>query len=294
MYLLFFLCAWPSVMGIENLIEYTHEEQHKWEKHCSIGKRQSPIHIDSELAIPLPFPALEMVGFHNLVPSPVFITNNGHSVEIKSLEKGYAQVFGAFLPGTFEVEGIHFHWGSKNNKGSEHVLNQIRFPMEMHMVTRNQKYSNLSQAMEHPDGLAVLAMFYQIQEQPSRVLRQILKELAMIRTVGSTTYLTGSLPLSQLVPKSTDIFYSYQGSLTTPPCSESVIWIVFPDPLPISYSQMTLFRHLSAGEENLVDNFRQVQRLGSRKVYVRRQPTEYSHHMAVHWNLTSHILWGLD
>lgn len=61
------------------------------------------------------------------------------------------------------------------------------------------------------------------------------------------------------------------GSLTTPKCNEAVTWIIFPDTIPISLSQMAKFRSLSNGIEGLllVDNYRHLQPIGNRKVFVR-------------------------
>lgn len=60
-------------------------------------------------------------------------------------------------------------------------------------------------------------------------------------------------------------------SLTTPKCNEAVTWIIFPDTIPISLNQMAKFRSLSNGIEGLllVDNYRHLQPVGNRKVFVR-------------------------
>lgn len=71
-------------------------------------------------------------------------------------------IFGGPLDNEYEIEGLHFHWGDKNNRGSEHTLNDMRLPLEMHIIHRNKKYRNLAEALQHPDGLCVLAFFYQV------------------------------------------------------------------------------------------------------------------------------------
>lgn len=71
-------------------------------------------------------------------------------------------IFGARLENEYELEGLHFHWGDKNNRGSEHVLNDIRYPMEMHIIHRNRKYATVSEAVIYRDGLTVLGFFYQV------------------------------------------------------------------------------------------------------------------------------------
>lgn len=47
-----------------------------------------------------------------------------------------------------------------------------------------------------------------------------------------------SITLASLLPKNIDVFYTYKGSLTTPPCNEVVTWVIFPKPVPISFTQV--------------------------------------------------------
>ncbi|XP_014245616.1 carbonic anhydrase 2 [Cimex lectularius] len=272
---------------------YSRNEQNSWHNYsqsCS-GYRQSPIAIDSEKAISLAIPALEMVGFDNLVPRPITIFNNGHSVDIRPMVP-FAKIFGALLPGEFEVHGLHFHWGKKNNRGSEHVINGMRFAMEMHIVTRNLKYNSMEEAMENSDGLAVMAFFFEVREHESNGLDPILNELNMIKHEGTSFMISQSFTLSSLLPFDKTMFYMYRGSLTTPPCSEAVTWIVFPDPQPMSYKQISQFRQLSINGDSLVDNYRHIQSLGKRKVYARRFPTETANLKMFFPNFSSPEFWN--
>ncbi|XP_046982594.1 carbonic anhydrase-like [Schistocerca americana] len=266
---------------------YTKEEQELWSEHSDAcaGKYQSPIRIISHRAQRLPIPALEMVGFHNLLPGPVVATNTGHSVSLRPAVTGesWPKVFGALLLHEYQLESFHFHWGHRFSRGSEHVLNSIRFPMEMHIVHRNMKYSSLNEAMQKPDGLVVLAFFFQAQEKNNHALRPILDVLERVKFPGDSSPLHISFSLSSLLTADMDAFYTYRGSLTTPPCSESVTWVIFPDALPISFSQIKKFRRIySSGEDRMVNNFRVLQPLNSRNVFVRKLWKIES------YNLTSH------
>lgn len=116
---------------------------------------------------------LEIDGLHSLIAlinRP--FARHTRTVSI-SIPKGNASeeqdeflpyIRGAKLPGEFEVEGLHFHWGDKNNRGSEHVINDIRYTMEMHIVHRNKKYATIGEALNHPDGAAVLGFFFNVSE----------------------------------------------------------------------------------------------------------------------------------
>lgn len=85
-----------------------------------------------------------------------------------------------------------------------------------------------------------------------------------------------SITLKSLLPSDIDTYYTYRGSLTTPPCSEAVTWIIFTNPIPISFKQLNKFRSLSNGEDILGDNFRKLQDLGKRKLYLRKLNDDFA------------------
>jgi carbonic anhydrase len=107
-------------------------------------------------------PALEFIYYHNPLPTPLTIHNNGNSVALlapKFQPNTFSQrpyIFGAKLQNEYDYLSLHFHWGDKNSRGAEHVLNDIRYPLELHIIHINRKYQSLEEALEHKDGLAVL------------------------------------------------------------------------------------------------------------------------------------------
>ncbi|KAL1378725.1 hypothetical protein pipiens_003924 [Culex pipiens pipiens] len=233
---------------------YTKPEQRRWSKshESCAGKHQSPIAISSGRAISLNIPAIEFVGYNNLLPGPITMHNNGHSVSFSipktDPSKGrHPYIFGGKMENEYELEGLHFHWGDKNNRGAEHVLNDVRYPMEMHIIHRNKKYKNVAEALGYSDGLTVLGFFYQVVEQESS-------------------------EIGYLLPGPVTRFCTYKGSLTTPPCSEAVTWVLFPDLLTISLTQIRRFRVLDTGMHGspMVDNYRALQPIGNRRVFVRK------------------------
>lgn len=60
------------------------------------------------------------------------------------------------------AESIHFHWGSRNYHGCEHVIDNHRCSMELHLVHRNSKYATVADATRHPDGLSVISVSYDV------------------------------------------------------------------------------------------------------------------------------------
>ena len=60
----------------------------------------------------------------------------------------------------YRLVQTHWHWGPNNSVGSEHVLDGMKYPLEIHMVHFNEKYPDLKEASLHPDGVAVNAFLY--------------------------------------------------------------------------------------------------------------------------------------
>ncbi|XP_050747307.1 carbonic anhydrase 3-like isoform X5 [Gymnogyps californianus] len=186
--------------------------------------------------------------------------------EIKSdsLEKklSIAVLRGGPLPGIYRLRQLHFHWGSSDDHGSEHVVNGVRYAGELHLLHWNPKYSNYLDAVRRADGIAVLAIFLQVGKTPKPEMKRILEEINAIKTKGKEAPFPNFDP-SILFPKSHD-YWTYHGSFTTPPCEECITWIVLREPIIVSSDQMAKLRSLSRNAENepdlpLVDNWRPTQ-----------------------------------
>lgn len=187
------------------------------------------------------------------------------------------QIAGGPLPnGTvYEFVNVHFHWGSDDNEGSEHVLNGKRYSSEVHAVHYNTKYDSIEEALMHSDGIAVVTSFYQATDGPGLPgLQDVSNVLPSITEYESSTQID-NFKLSGLYggidSPTKNVYFTYAGSLTTPPCSESVIWIIFIFPLSVNSQQLKPFRDLEdENGEALVENFRNVQNGNGRIVYLNR------------------------
>uniref|UniRef100_T1GY48 Carbonic anhydrase n=1 Tax=Megaselia scalaris TaxID=36166 RepID=T1GY48_MEGSC len=161
---------------------FGYANQAKWYddfNQCSY-KRQSPIElITSEAKISYDLPKLYFHNYDMLYPVNVKVENNGHTVNIdlpkvepatsslgqKIINQILPQIYGGPLHGDrFIAESLHFHWGSNDFHGSEHVIDSTRYTMEMHLLHRNSKYATVEEAREHADGLAVIAFLFQANE----------------------------------------------------------------------------------------------------------------------------------
>jgi carbonic anhydrase len=141
---------------------------------------------------------------------------------------------------------FHMHWGKDNCEGSEHTANGLHYPLEIHLVHYNSKYPNISAALRHEDGLAVLGIMADTGPTAHRTIDSLEEQFHSVKYAATTTEIKAPLfSMQSLLPSDTDHFVRYRGSLTTPPCLEIVTWTVFKTPIPVSESQMNAFRALS-------------------------------------------------
>ncbi|XP_033212392.1 carbonic anhydrase 2-like isoform X2 [Belonocnema kinseyi] len=204
-----------------------------------IGKHQSPINIEEHDVRNASYSSLEFSGLD--VPRTSQITNNGHTVMLVMNVSVPARIFGGPLAnGTYVFEQMHFHWGENDTEGSEDLINNHSFAMELHAVFFKEDYRSMTDAIHHSDGLAVLAYFFEADDEPNLAYDQIVTILPRVEAVDSKDVFTDPLRLEDfLKPKDLNLqnYFTYSGSLTTPPCSEVVTWIDFKEPLRLSHKQ---------------------------------------------------------
>ncbi|KAB5522438.1 hypothetical protein PHYPO_G00159540 [Pangasianodon hypophthalmus] len=237
------------------------------EVHEDCGKfKQSPINIVTKKT------ELD----HNLTPlifsgyQQAFsgiLKNNGHSVRVSVPE--LANVSGGNLKATYKAVQFHFHWGENGGPGSEHTIDGEQYPMEMHIVHMRQDFKSLEEALKDPTGVAVLGFFYEESKSANKKYDGLIQALKKVEHYNTNTTLTG-ISLSNLISSEENMtkYYRYEGSLTTPYCTEAVIWTVFEIPIPLSKDQLSAFSSLKfEGDKPMIKTFRPVQPHKSRTVY---------------------------
>jgi carbonic anhydrase len=179
---------------------------------CSIGLQQSPVNISDV--------ATGAIGdiqraYH---ASPLRIINNGHTIQVN-----YAAGSTLTLRGrTWEIIQFHFH------TPSEHTYQGAHYDMELHIVHQNAAKQ-----------LCVLGVFMKAGTANAEI-QKIWDAMPM--QAGSEQTVSGvSVDVGALVP-ATKVYYNYLGSLTTPPCSENVEWLVLRDPIQVSAAQIARFK----------------------------------------------------
>ncbi|NXH18101.1 CAH14 anhydrase, partial [Bucco capensis] len=261
-----------------------HGQQHWPEDHPACGgQAQSPIDVRRQRVQAEPsLPPIHPVGYQHPDSQTFTLANNGHTVVLELPPSMRLEG----LPHSFAAAQLHFHWGHPGwNGGAEHLLDGHRAPAEMHVVHYDvERYSDAVEAQHHAGGLAVLGIIMEVGADPHPAYNNILSHLGSIRYAGQTTAIP-SFSVQDLLPPRLDLYYRYNGSLTTPPCFQSVLWTLFQQPVHISLEQLeqlqgALYATAEAEPQPqpLVDNFRVPQELNQRLVLSSfpREPEGYS------------------
>jgi len=178
---------------------------------CGSGQEQSPIDLTEAGAEDLTDIVVEYQA------SSLSLVNNGHTIQANYAEGSSIEVDGT----SYDLLQLHFH------TPSEHTVDGASFPMEMHLV-------------HSADGkLAVIGVLMSVGE--AHVGLQPLVD-AIPSTEGETSAPEGGqVDAAELLPEDRSV-YRYPGSLTTPPCSEGVVWSVIAAPIRVSQEQVDAFQ----------------------------------------------------
>lgn len=181
---------------------------------CSQGKLQSPIDIRDGARLDL-----EPIEF-SYPPSALRIVDTGHTVQVNVDAGRHIVVMGR----RYDLKQLHFH------KPAEERIDGRSYDMSAHLLHKDV------------DGrIAMVAVLFEAGEE-NAFLRRLWPYLPLER--GREAYLPEvKLELDRLLPESRT-YYTYMGSLTTPPCTEGVLWIVMKTPVPISVEQVAVFSRL--------------------------------------------------
>ncbi|XP_069135689.1 carbonic anhydrase 2-like isoform X2 [Argopecten irradians] len=264
----------PISAGVGNEWDYGGDigpdHWHKSYPQCA-GNRQSPVDIETKLVVyDENLKGMQLDGYNSVMAVNMSLTNNGHTVQVDLMGKSLT-IQGGGLPGVYKAAQFHFHWGAVDKRGSEHYLDDNNFPMEMHIVHYHNQYSDIKQAMDKSNGLAVLGFFFKVGLHNVH-FDDILSHFSEITHKDDHVNIP-TIPLRQLMANNLDLYYRYEGSLTTPPCYETVIWTVFRTPIEVSEYQLEQFRNRvkknypNEPDLDLTDDFRPVQPLNHRIIY---------------------------
>ncbi|SHO80902.1 Carbonic anhydrase [hydrothermal vent metagenome] len=189
-------------------------------KMCSLGKQQSPINITNAKDT-----KLKAISFH-YTTTPKNIVNNGHTVQVNVNEGSYILIGGK----EYALKQFHFHTPSENH------INGKSFPLEAHFVHASM------------DGeLAVISVLFE-KGKANKTIQALWNNMPM--NSGDENELKNiAKNIMDLIPTKNE-FYKFNGSLTTPPCSEGVKWMVLSKKLTVSNEQVEKFSKAVHGTNN--------------------------------------------
>lgn len=211
------------------------EAAHRWGdlaaefETCKQGVEQSPVNINEILQEALP--ALNT----NFAETPLEVVNNGHTVQVN------------YAPGSgFKADGKDFGLVQFDfHTPSEHYIDGAPYPMEAQFVHKAGDGS-----------VGIISVMMKVGKH-NPVIEGVWQNVPV---AGKTKAVAGvQLNAGALMPANKD-YYQYDGSLTTPPCSEGVKWYVMKDPIEISADQLKAFQSV------FPVNARPIQALGARVV----------------------------
>ena len=181
-------------------------------KMCGIGKNQSPINVTTSLDADLE--PLKLA----YAKSSKEIVNNGHTIQV-NMEAGDTLTVDGI---SFDLKQFHFHTPSENH------IDGKSFPLEAHFVH-----------LDKDGNIAVLALMFEEGKENTQLAKVWEK---MPKEADAKSELKLDQIASSLLPESKE-YYRFNGSLTTPPCTEGVRWLVLKTPATISKAQVEKFLH---------------------------------------------------
>lgn len=180
---------------------------------CKLGKKQSPIDIKGATKGSLPAIAF------NYGQGAAEVVNNGHTIQVNLAAGGDVKV----ASGGYKLLQFHFH------TPSEELVNGKPYPLVAHLVHKSDA-----------GKLAVVAVLFK-EGKPNAALQKVFA--AMPAKEGGKAELGGGLNVADMLPAK-QAYWAFEGSLTTPPCSEEVQWHVLKEPVELSPAQLAAFKKL--------------------------------------------------
>ncbi|MCY4020822.1 MAG: carbonic anhydrase family protein [Chloroflexi bacterium] len=184
---------------------------------CADGRAQSPVDIRNASKVDL----VDIAFGYGESANNIF--NNGHTIQV-NVDEGSYIIYNEI---TYKLLQFHFH------SPSEHTINGKSAAMEIHFV----------HADANSGALAVVGILLAAGEAESEAYAAIFDN--MPSETGEPAALGEALDLAALLPEEF-AYFTYQGSLTTPPCSEIVRWLLLDTPVLLSQAQISAFTDLYA------------------------------------------------
>ncbi|KAJ7371417.1 nickel cation binding [Desmophyllum pertusum] len=229
------------------------------------GKLQSPIDIDTEKV--KDDNIVEPINFQYVNIDNSTITNDGRHLQV-TLTRNESVVTGGPLTDKYQLAVIRFHWGHDDSSGSEHSINEQNYPLEVQLIHWNKGlYKHIGEAMAGENGLCIIGLLLQVSDDDNECLTPIVKLLSRDENKGCFSLEVKSTIDPNHFIRDMTAYWTYQGSLTTPPLSENVTWIISQNVMDVSEKQMNAFRSVrNSSGEPMTDHCRPTCPLNERSI----------------------------
>ncbi|CAG9863873.1 unnamed protein product [Phyllotreta striolata] len=231
------------------------------------GDRQSPINILYSSTFPAEpvRPLVFSEEFHK-TPTEMRLYNNTHNVVVYAnwrLGKP-PSLSGGPLDEQYRFLNMRFRWGHNDKEGSEHMIASTRYSMELQAAFIKSSVCDEDMTSAARNGsLMMLSYLFMVTPVDNPYLEPVVTGLRYIKHPLSYVCIEPII-LSLLMPEFSRDFYAYHGSLTFPPCTEGVLWIVKPEPLMVSSRQINQFRRIRSYCGYIENNARPVEKINDR------------------------------
>ncbi|XP_076323405.1 carbonic anhydrase-related protein-like isoform X2 [Tachypleus tridentatus] len=255
------------------------------------GFYQSPVNLNSRDAVYRPLDIHKPLEFRYMECRECVLQNTGRAARVifqhptgSSNDSQYSYksyiIGGPLLDDArYKLSEMYFHWGKDDTVGSEHTVNNTAFPMEIQLIHWNSThYHCVDEAATGEHGLVIVTIFIQVGRSHEE-LEKLIDNFWAIQYKGQSKVISATFNPSCLLPHpSLRDYWTYSGSLTWPPFSENVEWILLRYPLTVSHKQLYEFRRLKKNvkhdltaetrhEDLLFNNFRPLQPLNGRTIW---------------------------
>lgn len=239
------------------------------------GEKQSPINLVKRCAIAIPSETDSPLKFSeefSHAPYEMKLYNSGLNAVLyaKWNNPRRPHITGGPLGSDiYNFLNIRFRWGPTDHEGSEHMVDTERFAVEMQVAFMKNGDNPKCDVLEAArcGNLLMLSYFFMVTPVDNPYLEPLVQSLKILKYPLSCAMIC-PFPLKLLTPLFSKNYYFYEGSLTFPPCTEGVKWIVQPEALMISSKQVSKFRKLGAcNHSRITTNSRPVQMENGREIF---------------------------
>lgn len=251
------------IAAATSIISFNYTDQAAWGdiegSVCTTGTEQSPIDIrTSQLTESDATIDLILEGW-NLTREGTFANEGGHTVQFTP-DNDEPNATTTNHQGTYVVQQIHMHWGEDSSVGSEHRIDGQQTALEIHFVHR--RTSGPDDARNALTVVAVMAVAGGEDADDD-----VWRNLRASEVQESEAETEATLRYADLLPSANPSYYYYEGSLTTPLCSEIVQWFVLKERITVPQSFLEQLRMVMTEEGTpLILNYRDVQDRNGRDV----------------------------